>query len=66
MNKYLLFLYFINVIQHLNCQLTSFVNKDSKLVGFAEKQWFRDLLLRFRIRILRMSIITDGSVIKGI
>jgi len=23
-------------------ELTSFVNKDSKLVGFAEKQWFKD------------------------
>ncbi len=23
-------------------QMTSFVDKDSKLVGFAEKQWFRD------------------------
>jgi hypothetical protein len=46
-----------------NCQLTSFVNKDSKLVGFAEKQWFRDNIPF--VEVPDKNIITDGPVIRG-
>ncbi len=44
MNNYLILLLFISfsLFNILNCQLTNFVDKDLKLVGFAEKQWFRD------------------------
>ncbi len=44
MNNRLLFLSLIlfSLLNVSYSQVTNFVDKDSKLVGFAEKQWFRD------------------------